>query len=101
MGFRFRKSFKVFPGIRINVSKSGVSTSVSVPGATVNLGRGRVTTTAGLPGTGLSYRTSRKLGAAAPAGEAPAASGAWWLLKFILALGLLMMAVCQLWGVLA
>jgi len=30
MGFRFRKSIKLLPGIRINLSKSGVSTSVGV-----------------------------------------------------------------------
>lgn len=36
MGFRFRKSFKVAPGIRLNVSKSGLSTSVGPRGAKVN-----------------------------------------------------------------
>ena len=25
MGFRFRRSFRVFPGLKVNVSKSGVS----------------------------------------------------------------------------
>ena len=58
MGFRFRKSIKIFPGIRINLSKSGISTSVGVPGATVNIKGNKTTTTAGLPGTGVSYRSS-------------------------------------------
>lgn len=56
MGFRFRKTIKILPGVKINVSKSGVSTSIGGPGATVNLKRGRKTkTTIGVPGTGLSH----------------------------------------------
>ncbi|HXF53464.1 MAG TPA: DUF4236 domain-containing protein [Hyphomicrobiaceae bacterium] len=56
-GFRFRKSIGVAPGLRINLSKSGVSTSVGGKGATVNVGMGRrPTINLGIPGTGLSYR---------------------------------------------
>ncbi|HZT46697.1 MAG TPA: DUF4236 domain-containing protein, partial [Hyphomicrobiaceae bacterium] len=32
MGFRFRKTFSVLPGVKINLSKSGVSTSVGGKG---------------------------------------------------------------------
>jgi hypothetical protein len=56
MGLRFHRVFSVLPGLRINVSKSGVSTSVGPRGADVNIGRHGVTTNAGIPGTGLSYR---------------------------------------------
>jgi hypothetical protein len=56
MGLRFHRVFSVLPGVRINVSKSGVSTSVGPRGADVNIGRHGVTTNAGIPGTGLSYR---------------------------------------------
>ena len=56
MGFRFRRRMKLFPGVFINVGKSGLSTSVGGPGATVNIGHGKTTSTVGLPGTGLSYR---------------------------------------------
>lgn len=55
MGLRFRQSFQLFPGVRVNVSKSGISTSIGIPGATVNLGSRGVTTTVGIPGSGLSY----------------------------------------------
>ena len=52
---RFRKSIKLFPGVRINLSGSGISTSVGVKGATVNIKPGRKTrATVGIPGTGLS-----------------------------------------------
>jgi hypothetical protein len=57
MGFRFRRSIRVAPGVRININKK--STSVTVGGKgfhhTVN-SKGRRTTTVGLPGTGLSYQ---------------------------------------------
>jgi len=55
MGFRFRRSIRILPGIRLNLSKSGVSTSIGVRGAHVTLGHGKVRETVGLPGTGLSY----------------------------------------------
>jgi len=56
MGLRFRRVFSVLPGVRINVSKSGLSTSIGTRGADVNIGRHGVTTNAGIPGTWLSYR---------------------------------------------
>jgi hypothetical protein len=52
MGFGFRKSIKIAPGIKINLSKSGISTSIGGKGLTYNT-RGRVT--ASVPGTGLRY----------------------------------------------
>lgn len=55
MGFRFRKTIRILPGIRLNVSKSGVSTSLGRPGATINIGPGGARGTVGLPGTGISY----------------------------------------------
>src|SRR5262245_51979149 len=60
MGFRFQKRISILPGVRINLSKGGVSTSLGPRGADVNIGRNGVTTNAGIPGTGLSYRS--KLG---------------------------------------
>ncbi len=54
MALRFRKSFKVAPGVRINLSKSGISTSVGKKGMTANLSKRGTRLTAGIPGTGLS-----------------------------------------------
>ena len=57
-GFRFRKSIGVLPGVKVNLSKSRVSTSLGGRGATVNVGAdGRRMVTIGIPGTGMSYRT--------------------------------------------
>jgi hypothetical protein len=56
MGFRFRKSIKIAPGVRINLSKKGISSlSVGKPGATVNVGKKGTRGTVGIPGSGLSY----------------------------------------------
>lgn len=58
MGWRFRKSFKVLPGVRMNVGSKGVTSwSFGGRGARVNVGKRGVTTTYSLFGTGLSYRT--------------------------------------------
>ncbi|MGE0765445.1 MAG: DUF4236 domain-containing protein [Hyphomicrobiaceae bacterium] len=57
MGVRFQKRIRIFPGVYINLSKSGVSASLGGKGATVNVGStGRRMVTFGIPGTGLSYR---------------------------------------------
>jgi hypothetical protein len=56
-GVRFQKRISVLPGVKINVSKTGVSTSVGGKGASVNVGTtGRKMINVGIPGTGLSYR---------------------------------------------
>ena len=55
-GVRFRKTISVLPGVKINLSKTGVSTSLGGHGATVNVGTKTRSFTLGIPGTGLSYR---------------------------------------------
>lgn len=54
MALRIRKSFKIAPGLRINVSKSGVSTSLGGKGATVSLSKRGTRVTTSIPGTGIS-----------------------------------------------
>jgi hypothetical protein len=55
MPIRFRRSFKIFPGVKVNVSKGGVSVSVGKPGATLNFSKHGVRQTIGLPGSGVSH----------------------------------------------
>jgi hypothetical protein len=59
MGLRFRRRLHILPGLWLNVSKRGVSTSIGGHGATLNLSKRGKMTTLGLPGSGLSYRSSR------------------------------------------
>jgi hypothetical protein len=66
MALRFRQSFTLFPGVRLNVGKRGMSASFGVPGATVNISARGVRGTVGIPGSGLSYSamlTSQEEGA--------------------------------------
>jgi hypothetical protein len=53
--FRFRRSFKLFPALRVNLSKSGVSTSIGRRGLWFTIGPRGTRETVGIPGTGLSY----------------------------------------------
>lgn len=63
MGFRFRKSVKIAPGVRLNIGKKSVGISAGVKGARASVNSsGRKTTTVGLPGTGLSYSKTEKIG---------------------------------------
>ena len=55
-GVRFRKQIGIAPGVKVNLSKSGVSTSLGGHGATMNIGTKTRSVTLGIPGTGLSYR---------------------------------------------
>ncbi len=57
MGLRFQRRIKVFPGLRLNLSRSGVGLSVGGRGAHVGItARGQHYTSVGLPGTGVSWR---------------------------------------------
>jgi hypothetical protein len=73
MGWQFRKSIKIAPGVRINVSRSGVSTSVGGRGATVNIGRKGTRATVDIPGTGISF--SQRVGGGGSASNQGAAQG--------------------------
>lgn len=56
MGFRFRKSFKLAPGVRMNLSGSGVGWTLGPRGASIGIGKRGTYLNAGLPGTGISSR---------------------------------------------
>jgi len=56
MAFRFRRTVKIFPGVRLNLGKRGVSVSAGMRGANVTLGRSGLYGNVGVPGSGLSYR---------------------------------------------
>ena len=58
MGFRFQRSVRILPFLRLNFSRDGVSASFGRHGANVRIGRRGARGTIGIPGTGLSYSTS-------------------------------------------
>lgn len=55
MGWSFRKSLRLLPGVRLNVSKSGLGLSLGRRGARVSTGPGGHRMTLGVPGSGLSW----------------------------------------------
>lgn len=69
MGFRFQRSIRIAPGLRINLSKSGAGISAGVRGLRVGVdAKGRKYSSVGLPGTGMSYRTTGSRGGGVAAG---------------------------------
>lgn len=54
MPVRIRKSFNLFPGVKVNMSKGGVSFTVGRRGFHLNFSKRGVRQTVGLPGSGIS-----------------------------------------------
>ena len=54
---RFSKRIKVFPGFSLNVSKSGVSSTIGVKGASINFSKRGTYFNSSIPGTGIRFRT--------------------------------------------
>ena len=56
MSLRFRKSIKILPGVKVNISKKGISSiGLGKSGASINLNKKGIRTNIGIPGTGISY----------------------------------------------
>jgi Protein of unknown function (DUF4236) len=54
MPLRFRRTLRVGPGVKLNFSKSGVSTTVGPKGFHFTFGKRGVRRSIGIPGTGVS-----------------------------------------------
>lgn len=86
--FRLFRRIKIAPGVTINVSKSGLSTSFGPKGAKVTVGKRGIRRTVGIPGTGMYYTSLSKpsLKSATPMSSAdqtaaPSAIGGGWSLR--------------------
>ena len=56
MGFKFKKSIKIAPGVKLNLNKKSASVSFGVRGLRKTYSTsGRKTSTVGIPGTGLYF----------------------------------------------
>jgi hypothetical protein len=55
MPVRFRRTFTLFPGVKVNVSKGGMSLTVGRKGFHLNFSKHGVRQTTGLPGSGISH----------------------------------------------
>lgn len=61
MSFRFRRSFKIAPGLRLNVGRKSLSVRAGVKGFGLTSGTAGSRVSGVVPGTGLSY--TKKIGA--------------------------------------
>ena len=57
MPIRFHRQFTLFPGVKVNVSKTGMSITVGGKGFHLNFSKRGVMQTTNLPGKGLSHRS--------------------------------------------
>jgi hypothetical protein len=105
MGFRFRKSIKLMPGVRLNVSSRGVSTSIGGKGGTLNVSRRGVRGTASIPGSGISYTKTasfqraptRSTGGNVAMSVAPGDADGQRSVGFLLGLGILLVPLLFAW----
>ena len=56
MGWRFRKYITILPGVRLNISKSGISFTFGTKGTSVNVAKDGAYLNTSIPGTGLYNR---------------------------------------------
>lgn len=56
MGWNFRKRVKIAPGVYLNFSKGGVSTSIGPKGVKVTFGKNGASLYTSIPGTGIYRR---------------------------------------------
>lgn len=54
---RFSKRIKVFPGFSLNVSKSGISSTIGMKGASISFSKRGTYLNSSIPGTGIRFRT--------------------------------------------
>ena len=100
MGWRFRKSVKILPGVRLNFGKGGfTSTTIGGRWLKTNISDRGVKHTLGVPGTGVSYQTDAHdadASDAAPRGRrrvSPSNSGGPLLILVAVLLVLVLLAV--------
>ena len=80
MGFRFRKSLSILPGVRLTLGKKSGSVSFGIRGLRYTVGTRGEHITAGLPGTGLSW--THKVGSV-PAGQTSRSGTVWFWIALV------------------
>ena len=91
--FRFRRSIKLFPGVRWNIGKKSSSLSIGGRGAHYTVGTSGTRTTVGIPGTGLSYTETSGHGSQSPEENSGCTGCLGQILILLLVLGGISMCV--------
>jgi hypothetical protein len=55
MSFRFRRTIKILPGVRLTIGWGGIGLNIGRRGLSIGFGKRGVRLNVGLPGTGISY----------------------------------------------
>jgi len=71
MAWNYRKRIKIAPGVHVNLSKRGISTSVGPKGAKVTFGKGGTYLNKSILGTGLYSREKISSSGTSKSGCAP------------------------------
>ena len=92
--FRFRRSIKLFPGVRWNIGKKSSSLSFGGKGAHYTVGGPRGSrTTVGIPGTGLSYTETSGTSHRSPQENSGCAGCLGQIILFLIVVGGISMCV--------
>ena len=78
MAWSFRRRIKIIPGVHLNFSKNGISTSIGVRGASITFGQKGTYLNTGIPGTGIYNRQKISSSQAPPTPTFPE-TGPWGL----------------------
>lgn len=91
MGVRVNKRIKIFPGVYLNITKSGPSLSIGPQGAKINIGPNGAKVNAGIPGTGVSYNKKIGGGSNTKKGKNNKSNSTTSLLLMIIGVGCIML----------
>lgn len=72
--WNFKRKFKIMPGVHLNLSKGGISTSIGIRGFSSTFGNNGIYLNAGIPGTGLYKRQKISTGEQSSKQEEPKTS---------------------------
>ena len=56
MAWNYRRRIKIIPGVHLNFSKNGISTSIGLRGASVTIGKKSTYVNTSIPGLGIYNR---------------------------------------------
>jgi hypothetical protein len=68
MSWRFRKTFKVVPGVKLNLTRHGLSATIGAAPFSLNVGPRGIYRNVSIPGTGLWNRERLDLPSSQPPG---------------------------------
>jgi hypothetical protein len=89
MGFRFRRSVRLAPGLRLNVGLKSASVSTGIRGLSYTAGSAGRRITLGLPGSGLYWTKASRNGGIRVLGSSAFLAALGILILFGLAIGAL------------